>query len=306
MTSRSSVHELRVALRVEDFDAAVAFYRDTMGLPEEARYDNPDGRVSILTAGRATLELLSTDQIDVVDRIEAGRPVSTERVRLALHVADSTALADTLVAAGADRLGGPVLTPWSDRNVRLRAPDGIQLTLFTPEGAHGGASDDGAGDRGGADRAAIEQLVGRAIDLAVTNVADGQLPFGALAVEDGQVIATGVNTNVRDGDPTAHAETAAIRAAMHRTGRADLTGVTIVSSAQPCPMCVAVAALAGVERIVYAAPRATAEEYGFALPPAAARLGAAWSGDDMAQHASHDRAEEPFRAHAERAGTTRP
>jgi hypothetical protein len=52
-------------------------------------------------------------------------------VRLALEVDDSTATADTLAAAGAETIGGPVVTPWSHRNVRLRAPDGMQLTLFT-------------------------------------------------------------------------------------------------------------------------------------------------------------------------------
>jgi hypothetical protein len=41
------------------------------------------------------------------------------------------ASAEVLEAAGAERLGGPVVTPWQHRNVRLRAPDGMQLTLFT-------------------------------------------------------------------------------------------------------------------------------------------------------------------------------
>jgi hypothetical protein len=52
-------------------------------------------------------------------------------VRLALEVDDSAATADALAAAGAAVIGGPVVTPWSHRNVRLRAPDGMQLTLFT-------------------------------------------------------------------------------------------------------------------------------------------------------------------------------
>jgi hypothetical protein len=52
-------------------------------------------------------------------------------VRLAIEVDDSAAVAESLVAGGAERLGGPVVTPWQHRNVRLRAPDGMQLTLFT-------------------------------------------------------------------------------------------------------------------------------------------------------------------------------
>ena len=50
---------------------------------------------------------------------------------MALAVADSGAMAASLVSAGADRLGEPVVTPWSHRNVRVSTPDGLQLTLFT-------------------------------------------------------------------------------------------------------------------------------------------------------------------------------
>jgi lactoylglutathione lyase len=80
--------------------------------------------------GRATLEVLSTSQAELVDRVEVGERVAGP-VRLALEVDDSAATADTLAAAGAELIGGPVVTPWSHRNVRLRAPDGMQLTLFT-------------------------------------------------------------------------------------------------------------------------------------------------------------------------------
>jgi lactoylglutathione lyase len=299
MPPHSPVHELRVALRVDDFDAAVTFYRDGLGLPEVARYDNPDGRVSILGAGRATLELLSADQVAVIDHIEVGRAVSGP-VRLALEVADSHATADRLVAAGATHLGGPVLTPWHDRNVRMQAPDGMQLTLFTPTrvpdavtgGVTGGVTDDSA----------VEPWLAQAIDLAVANVDAGQFPFGAVAVSDGVVVATGVNTAVLDNDLTAHAEAAAIRSAALATG-GDTTGITVFSSAEPCPMCVAVAALVGVDGIVFAAPRALAAQHGFVLPPAAAALGAAWDGGSIARHHPHPRADEPFVAHSARNGT---
>ena len=52
-------------------------------------------------------------------------------MRLALEVADSDAVAGRLVTAGADRVAPTVTTPWGDRNARVRAPDGMQLTLFT-------------------------------------------------------------------------------------------------------------------------------------------------------------------------------
>ena len=56
-------------------------------------------------------------------------------IRVALAVRDSAGVAEALVAAGAARLGGPVVTPWSHRNVRVAAPDGLQLTLFTELGS---------------------------------------------------------------------------------------------------------------------------------------------------------------------------
>jgi lactoylglutathione lyase len=62
--------------------------------------------------------------------VEVGERVAGP-VRVALEVEDSGATAAALVAGGAELLGGPVVTPWSHRNVRLRMPDGLQLTLFT-------------------------------------------------------------------------------------------------------------------------------------------------------------------------------
>jgi uncharacterized glyoxalase superfamily protein PhnB len=73
--------------------------------------------------------LLDDAQAATVDRIEAGQRVSGT-VRLALEVSDSDSIARRLVAAGAEQMTQPVTTPWGDRNARVRAPDGIQLTLF--------------------------------------------------------------------------------------------------------------------------------------------------------------------------------
>jgi lactoylglutathione lyase len=126
----SPVRELRFAYTVEDYAEAVRFYRDVLGLPVIQEWDEPTGSGAILDAGRATLELLSVDQSELVDRVEVGEIVSGP-VRLALEVEDSEATADALASAGAQKIGGPVITPWSHKNVRLRAPDGMQLTLFT-------------------------------------------------------------------------------------------------------------------------------------------------------------------------------
>jgi catechol 2,3-dioxygenase-like lactoylglutathione lyase family enzyme len=124
------VTELRVALTIADFDGALAFYRDALGLQQVADWSSDTGRVVLLEAGRATLELLDDAQAATVDQIEAGQRVSGT-VRLALGVSDSDSIGRRLVAAGAEQVAPPVTTPWGDRNARVRAPDGMQLTLFT-------------------------------------------------------------------------------------------------------------------------------------------------------------------------------
>jgi lactoylglutathione lyase len=128
----TEVTELRVTLTVKDFDEALAFYRDVLGLEQVADWSSATGRVVALDAGRATLELFDEAQAASVDEIEAGRRVSGT-IRFALRVADSEDMARRLVAAGAERVAPPVLTPWGDRNARVQAPDGMQLTLFTSE-----------------------------------------------------------------------------------------------------------------------------------------------------------------------------
>ena len=119
-------------MTADDYEAALRFYRDVLGLDEEAAYVSPGGRVTILDAGRATLELLDHAQAETVDAIEAGRRVSGT-VRLAMNVADSEDMAQRLVSAGAVQVAPPVMTPWRDRNARVQTPEGMQLTLFTPE-----------------------------------------------------------------------------------------------------------------------------------------------------------------------------
>jgi lactoylglutathione lyase len=128
--TRSPVRELRVAVTVDDYEQALAFYRDVLGLPVIESWQQPTGSGAILDAGRATLELLSVAQAELVDQVEVGARVAGP-VRLALEVEDSERTAEKLAAGGAELLAGAVVTPWSHRNVRVRAPDGMQLTLFT-------------------------------------------------------------------------------------------------------------------------------------------------------------------------------
>lgn len=127
----TDVSEMRVALTVDDFETAVAFYRDALGLAQIADWSSSDGRIVLLDAGTATLEILDEAQAEYVDRIEAGRRVSG-KIRLALRVQDVDEVSARLVDAGADQMASALVTPWDDRNARVRSPDGTQLTLFEP------------------------------------------------------------------------------------------------------------------------------------------------------------------------------
>jgi guanine deaminase len=101
------------------------------------------------------------------------------------------------------------------------------------------------------------------VDLATKNVADGGGPFGALVVRDGEIIATGVNQVIPTLDPTAHAEVVAIRRACKTLNTFKLDGCVLVSSCEPCPMCLASSLWARVDRVVYAADRHDAAKAGF-------------------------------------------
>lgn len=122
--------QLRLVVEAEDFEGALAFYRDALGLPELAAFEGEgDARVAILDAGRATLELANSAQKRMIDQVEAGgRP--SPRIRVAFEVTDSEGATRRLEAAGAAVVAEPVETPWRSRNARLDAPAGLQLTLF--------------------------------------------------------------------------------------------------------------------------------------------------------------------------------
>jgi catechol 2,3-dioxygenase-like lactoylglutathione lyase family enzyme len=124
------VRELRLVVTAEDYDEALRFYRDVLGLRERAAYSSPDGRVVILEAGRATLELTDPHHAAYIDEVEVGRRVAGH-IRVAFEVGDSRATASDLTAAGATLIAEPTVTPWNSLNARLDAPAGLQLTLFT-------------------------------------------------------------------------------------------------------------------------------------------------------------------------------
>ena len=124
-----TVKELRLVVTADDYDEAVAFYRDVLGLPERASYSSENGRVTILEVERATLEIADPGQADFIDEVEVGRRVAG-KYRVAFEVDDSAETTRTLAAAGASVIAEPTRTPWNSLNARLVAPDGLQLTLF--------------------------------------------------------------------------------------------------------------------------------------------------------------------------------
>ena len=133
----TTVRQLRLVVEAEDFEEAVAFYRDALGLEEEFVVESEgDARVVALRAGRATLEIVNPAQRRLIDELEVGRQLSRS-IRVAFEVEDANAVTDKLVAAGASLIAAPTETPWRSRNSRLEAPAGLQLTLFEELGDAG-------------------------------------------------------------------------------------------------------------------------------------------------------------------------
>jgi predicted enzyme related to lactoylglutathione lyase len=129
-TAPRGVSQLRLTVHAEDYEQAVAFYRDTLGMPVELHVESAGGaEVMILDAGRATLELCNTAQVELIDNVEVGRRVSP-KFRLALEVTDAEGATRRAVAAGGELVAAPTRTPWNSLNSRLETPGGIQLTLF--------------------------------------------------------------------------------------------------------------------------------------------------------------------------------
>jgi len=93
----------------------------------------------------------------------------------------------------------------------------------------------------------------RALALARAAGARGEVPVGALAVLDGRVVAAASNRMERAGDATAHAELTVLRRAAHAVGGWRLSGVTVVVTLEPCPMCAGAMVQARVDRCVYGA-----------------------------------------------------
>lgn len=129
-----TVSQLRLVLETDDLDAALAFYRDVVGLTEREAYSEDDGaRVHILEIPSATLELANPQQVRFIDRVEVGSSVAHPyplTVRIAFEVPDAAAAAAAWQAGGAEPVASPTETPWRSLNARMEAPGGMQVTAF--------------------------------------------------------------------------------------------------------------------------------------------------------------------------------
>jgi tRNA(adenine34) deaminase len=94
----------------------------------------------------------------------------------------------------------------------------------------------------------------RALELAARAEAEGEVPVGAVVVDDNGLLGEGWNRNISLNDPTAHAEVLALREAGRRVGNYRLPGCTLFVTLEPCAMCVSAAIHARLQRIVYGAP----------------------------------------------------
>lgn len=129
-SNQQKVMQLRLVVEAEDFEEAVNFYRDALGMEEEFAIDSDGGaQVMALKAGRATLEIVNPAQRRLIDELEVGRDVSRS-IRVAFEVEDASEMTRRLVDAGSELIAPPTETPWRSLNSRLEAPPGIQITLF--------------------------------------------------------------------------------------------------------------------------------------------------------------------------------
>ena len=126
------VSELRLVVTTDDYDTALKFFRDVLGLPVAANYDTESGRATLLEAGRARLELFDARQASYIDDVEVGRRVAGH-IRIAFEVDDAAVSTEAAVRQGATLIAAPTRTPWGSLNARLEAPANLHLTLFSEE-----------------------------------------------------------------------------------------------------------------------------------------------------------------------------
>lgn len=98
-----------------------------------------------------------------------------------------------------------------------------------------------------------ERMMREALEEAKLAALGGDVPVGAVMVQEGRIVARAHNEREVSGDPTAHAEVLAIRRAASALGRRRLNGCTLYVTLEPCPMCAGAIALSGVDRVYFGA-----------------------------------------------------
>lgn len=123
--------QLRLIIETDDFDQALHFYRDILGMPEQPAFATEgDDRVAILHAGMATIELATRAHVLAIDEIEQAPPSPPGTLRIALEVADTQQALAAVSTAGVPVLSPPVETAFRTINARVQGPAGWQITFF--------------------------------------------------------------------------------------------------------------------------------------------------------------------------------
>lgn len=131
MSTPNPPRQLRLIIETDDFDEAVRFYRDVLGMPEQAAFaTDGDDRVAILIVGTATIELASATHVRNIDTIEGVQASDLPRLRIALEVDDTRQTLEAAEAAGAAVIASVVETPFRSLNARVLGPAGWQVTFF--------------------------------------------------------------------------------------------------------------------------------------------------------------------------------
>ena len=107
------------------------------------------------------------------------------------------------------------------------------------------------------------EFMREAIRLSIDNISNHGGPFGAVIVKNGEIIARGMNRVTSTTDPTAHAEIVAIREASKKLNNFNLSGCTIYTSCEPCPMCLSAIYWAHIDRIYFGNTKTDAKNIGF-------------------------------------------
>ena len=131
MTLPQPPRQLRLIIETDDFDEAVRFYRDVLGMPEQPAFATTgDDRVSILHAGVATIELATRTHVLAIDALENAPTLEGPILRIAIEVADTDQAVAVAEEAGAEVLASPTETPFRTINARVQGPAGWQITFF--------------------------------------------------------------------------------------------------------------------------------------------------------------------------------